>query len=110
VSLCAAAAEKLAARGTAARVVSLPCLELFRAQPEAWRREILPADRVPVVAVEAARGLTLQGLVGARGFVYGIDRFGASAPYEKLAEEFGFTPDQLAAAVGRHLEKLAGGA
>jgi transketolase len=110
VSLCCAAAEKLAARGTAARVVSLPCLELFRAQPEAWRREILPADRVPVVAVEAARGLTLQGLVGARGFVYGIDRFGASAPYEKLAEEFGFTPDQLAAAVGRHLEKLAGGA
>jgi transketolase len=110
VSLCCEAAEKLGAHGRAARVVSLPCLELFRAQPEAWRRELVPTGRLPVVAVEAARGLTLQGLVGDRGFVYGIDRFGASAPYERLAEEYGFTADALAAAVGRHLEKVAGSA
>jgi transketolase len=110
VSLCCDAADKLAAHGRAARVVSLTSLELFRAQPDAWRRELVPSGRVPVVAVEAARGMSLQALVGDRGFVYGIDRFGASAPYEKLAEEYGFTPDALAAAVGRHLEKVAGGA
>jgi len=106
VALACEAAQKLASRGLAARVVSLPCLELLERQPEAYRRELLPAERVPVVAVEAARGLSLRGLVGPRGFVYGIDRFGASAPAGRLAEEYGFTPDRLAAAVRAHLEKV----
>ena len=57
----------------------------------------------PVVAVEAGVGESLRRLVGTRGIVYGIDRFGASAPTADLAEEYGFTPDQLAGTVIEHL-------
>ena len=80
VSLACDAAEKLHAENVAARVVSLPCLELFYAQPASWRDELIPAERVPVVAIEAARGQSLRGLVGTRGFVYGtrpLRRIGA---------------------------------
>src|SRR5262249_21341309 len=99
VSLACDAAEKLAAENVAARVVSLPCLELFHAQPKAWRDALIPPDGPPVVAIEAARGQSLRELVGAHGLVYAIDRFGASAPYTDLAEYFGFTPDRVSARV-----------
>jgi transketolase len=94
VSLACAAAEKLSAGGLQARVVSVPCLELFLEQPAAYREGLLP-EGVPAVAVEASRGLGFWQLVGGRGFVYGIDRFGASAPIADLAEDYGFTPDAL---------------
>jgi transketolase len=102
VSLAVDAAAKLAAEGIAARVVSLPCLERWAEQPEDWRRELVPDD-TPVVAVEAARGESFRRWIGPRGLVVGIDRFGASAPIGALAEHFGFTPDQLAARVRKHL-------
>jgi transketolase len=60
-----------------------------------------------VVAIEAARGLSLHALTGGRGLVYGIDRFGASAPYADLAEFFGFTPDKVCARVLEHLRGQA---
>ena len=63
-----------------------------------------------MVAIEAARGQSLRGLVGARGLVYGIDRFGASAPYTDLAEFFGFTPDRVCARVLEHLRAPGRGA
>jgi transketolase len=103
VSLACDAAEKLHAENVPVRVVSLPCLELFLAQPESWRDALIPAEGVPVVAIEAARGQSLRGLVGPHGLVYGIDRFGASAPYTDLAEFFGFTPDHVCARVLEHL-------
>ncbi len=103
VSLACDAAEKLHAENVPARVVSLPCLELFNAQPKAWRDALIPAQSLPVVAIEAARGQSLRGLVGDRGLVYGIDRFGASAPYTDLAEFFGYTPDRVCARVLEHL-------
>jgi transketolase len=106
VGLSCEAAEKLSSRGVAARVVSLPSLELFERQSESYRSELIPAEAIPVVAVEAARGRSLRPLVGTRGLVYGIETFGASAPAGRMAEEFGFTPDRLAAAVSRHLEKV----
>ena len=56
-----------------------------------------------MVAIEASRGESLRRLVGYGGLVYGIDRFGASAPYTDLAQAFGFTPDALAARVLEHL-------
>jgi transketolase len=108
VGLCCDAAARLADEGVAARVVSLPCLELFEAQPADWRQELIPSRSVPVVAVEAARGLTLRGLVGDRGRVYGIDRFGASAPAGRMAEEYGFVPTALASAVLEHLAEVSG--
>ncbi|MEB2344178.1 MAG: transketolase [Deltaproteobacteria bacterium] len=103
VSLSVEAAAKLAADGIAARVVSAPCLELFAAQPEDWRRTLLAGGATPVVAVEAARGESFRRFVGPKGLVVGIDRFGASAPIGPLAETFGLTPDQLAERVRQHL-------
>jgi transketolase len=102
VSLACEAAALLSSDGIAARVVSAPSLELFAAQPAAYRDELLPSF-VPVVAVEAGRGQSWRGLVGREGLVYGIERFGASAPYPKLAEHFGFTPAALAERVRAHL-------
>jgi len=110
VSLACDAAEKLHAENISARVVSLPCLELFLAQPEAVRNALIPVDGPPVVAIEAARGQSLRALVGTRGFVYGIDRFGASAPYTDLAEFFGYTPDRVCARVLEHLRPPGEGA
>ncbi|MEM7409237.1 MAG: transketolase [Myxococcota bacterium] len=106
VSLACDAAEKLHADNIPARVVSLPCLELFEQQPAEWRQTLIPRDGTPVVAVEAGRGQSLQGLVGTNGLVYGIDRFGASAPYADLAQFFGFTPDQLCARVTEHVRSF----
>ncbi len=105
VPLALEAAGKLRSEGVAPRVVSVPSLELFRARPESERRALVPDDGTPVVAVEAARGESWRGLVGPRGLVYGIERFGASAPYTALAHEYGFTPDRLAARVLEHLHR-----
>jgi transketolase len=103
VPLAVQAADLLGERGVAARVVSTPSVELFLAQPEAVRGALVPEEGPCVVAVEAGRGETLRRLVGSRGLVYGIDRFGASAPHADLAEAFGFTPERLAARVLAHL-------
>jgi len=107
VSLAIDAAGKLEADGIAARVVSAPCLERFEAQPASHRDALLPKG-VPVIGVEAARGGSLLPFTGSRGLVYGIQRFGASAPIADLAVEYGFTPDRLAARVREHLEALRG--
>jgi transketolase len=104
VSLACDAAAKLRAEKVPARVVSLPCLELFLAQPEEYRLGLIPEEGPPVVAVEAGRGESLRRLAGTRGLVYGIESFGASAPYADLASHFGFTPDQLSARIQAHLE------
>jgi len=103
VGLACKSAEALAERGVVARVVSLPSLELWAEQPEAWRHAVVPADGTPVVAVEAARALSFASLVGPRGLLHGIDTFGASAKPKDLAEHFGFTPEQLTARVLAHL-------
>jgi transketolase len=98
VVLACDAATRLAAEGVSARVVSMPSLELLNEQPEAYRRELVPDD-IPVVGVEAGRGESLRGLVGRRGLIHGIDRFGASAPAKQLAEFFGYVPDALTARI-----------
>jgi transketolase len=108
VALACDAEEKLRAEGVRARIVSLPCLEVFLAQPEEYRRSLVPAENTPVVAVEAGVGESLRRLVGSRGLVYGIDRFGASAPAADLAGEFGFTPDKLAARILEHIREDSG--
>ena len=106
VALACDAAEKLHGEGIPARVVSMPCIELFLEQPLELQRRLVPVDGTPVVAVEAGRGESLRRFVGTRGLVYGIDRFGASAPLADLARFFGFTPDQLSARVVEHLRGL----
>lgn len=103
VRLACEAGEKLLGEGIPARIVSLPCLSLFLEQPEAYQERLIPREGVPVVAIEAGRGESLRRLVGGDGLVYGIDRFGASAPLKDLASAFGFTPDQVAARVQAHV-------
>jgi transketolase len=103
VSLACEAAEKLAAQNVAARVVSLPSLDRFAAQPDAVRHALLPNDGTPIVAVEMGRGESFWRHLGSRGLVYGIQTFGASAPQSQLAGRFGFTADALAARVLEHV-------
>jgi transketolase len=104
VPVACEAAAKLGEAAIAARVVSAPSLELFAAQGDDYRAELLPPG-VPVVGVEAARGGSLQRYCAAAGFVHGIDRFGLSAPHTDLAERFGFTGAKLAARVSEQLRR-----
>jgi transketolase len=102
VPLAQAALDLLAKKGVAGRLVSMPCLELFDAQPTAWREEVLPRA-LPIAVIEAARGVEWWRLAGKEGLVVGIDRFGASAPEKTLAEEYGFTPAKVVERLERWL-------
>jgi transketolase len=97
VSLCLAARELLERDRIPTRVVSLPSLEIFARQDAAYRDQVLP-PAVPLrVAVEAATPFGWDRWVGDAGTVIGIERFGASAPYERIYQEFGLTPEHIAA-------------
>ena len=104
--LAQAALELLAKKGKVGRLVSVPCLERFLRQPQAWRDAVLPPS-LPAAAVEAALGTEWWRLVGREGLVIGIDRFGESAPEKALAELFGFTPAKVAERIERWLCDLA---
>jgi transketolase len=99
VALVLAAQQKLAARGIAARAVSVPSMELFAEQDAAYRESVLPRG-VKRIAVEAAHPMPWYRLVGHDGVVMGIERFGASAPYERVYEELGLTVDELVKVAG----------
>ncbi len=89
--------------GIPTRVVSMPSMELFAQQPIAYRRDVLLPDVTTRVAVEAAHPMPWRRWVGDGGVVMGIERFGASAPYQRLYQEFGFTPVAVADQVRRML-------
>lgn len=95
VSLALDAAKLLAGQGIQARVVSVPDLGTFMAQPLEYRRSVLPAG-VKRVAIEAGRGESWGKLLGEEGLFIGWEQFGASAPAEVLAEQFGLTPSAVA--------------
>ncbi|HRX02218.1 MAG: transketolase [Anaerolineae bacterium] len=94
VHLAVAAREQLTARGIAARVVSLPSWELFDAQPSAYQESVLPHDGTPRIAIEA--GVSMGWERYAATFI-GINRFGASAPYQTIYKELGLTADNIVA-------------
>jgi len=96
VHLALAAREELQAGGIAARVVSMPCWELFDRQPQQYRDEVLPPTVRARVAVEQASTLGWDRYVGDGGAVVGMHTFGASAPLKQLLSKFGFTPDRVA--------------
>lgn len=96
VSLALQAAERLAEMMVGSRVVSIPCVERFAAQPEHYRASILP-EGLPKVAIEAAHPDLWYRWVGANGAVIGIDRFGESAPANELFAHFGFTVERVVA-------------
>jgi transketolase len=97
VSVAVEAREKLAAEGVGARVVSMPSWELFEKQPRSYKDEVLPPAVTARVAIEAGVTLGWERYAGARGAIIGMRRFGASAPYKKLMEEFGFTAANVVA-------------
>jgi transketolase len=87
--------ERLAAEGIAARVVSLPSMELFAQQPQEYRDAVLPPAVPARLAVEAAAPQPWYRWVGDHGIVMGIERFGASASYQRIYQEFGLTVDNV---------------
>jgi transketolase len=93
-SLLVEGAVKLSAKGLKVRVVSSPSEGLFRDQTEGYRESIVSYG-APVLGWTAGEPSTLRNLVGPLGKVYGMSRFGASAPFKVLDEKFGFTPDNV---------------
>ncbi|GAB4181169.1 MAG: transketolase [Calditrichia bacterium] len=89
------AAEKLESEGKQVRVVSMPSLEIFNRQSEAYQSQILPNDVIHRIVVEAGSTSCWAGIAGTHGKVIGLDHFGASAPYEILYEKFGITAERI---------------
>jgi len=107
VQIAVEVAEKLEAQNIGADVISMPCMELFEAQDEAYKRELLPdVDPSQILRVSIEAGVTLgwERYTMARGLNIGLDRFGASAPAKDLFARFGFTADSI---VPKILDKLS---
>jgi transketolase len=101
VAIAMAAREALAGEGIPVAVVSLPCWELFAAQDEAYRAEVLGGALR--VGIEAGVGFGWERWLGPEGVFIGMSGFGASAPFEELYKTFGITPDAIVAAVKKRL-------
>jgi len=97
VQLILAAQEELASRGIDARVVSMPCWEFFREQPQGYREEVLPPAVKARLSVEAAIPMGWREWVGDGGEIIGMTRFGASAPDKENFKRFGFTVEHVVA-------------
>jgi transketolase len=103
LSIALQAADLLAQRGVAAQVVSMPSWELFAAQDAEYRAQVLPATVTVRVAIEAGRSFGWERWIGTQGTMVGVDRFGASAPYQQIYQQLGLTPEALADAVQAQL-------
>lgn len=98
VQLAVDAAERLEQEGIAARVVSVPCLDWFAEQDADYQESVLPQAVTARVSVEAGLALPWWRFLGSHGRAVSLEHFGASAPYQKLFEEFGITTDAVVAA------------
>jgi transketolase len=94
VSIALDVAAQLEAAGHGADVVSMPCTELFDAQPAAYQADILPEDAL-IISIEAGTTIGWERYTGRQGLRIGIDSFGASAPIAALYEHFGLTADKI---------------
>ena len=103
LSLCVAAYEALKAEGIGARVVSMPCIELFQRQDEAYRDSVLPPSVLARVSVEQAAVMGWDKYVGSTGEIIGMHSFGSSAPLADLLKKFGFTPEKVLEAAKRQI-------
>jgi len=102
VAIAVDALPLLKEKGISGKVVSVPCLELFDAQDDAYKAKLIGKPKARV-AVEAGIGLSWQKLLGEKGHFVGMHSFGASGPAEKLYEYFGITPEGVVEAVTRQL-------
>lgn len=97
VHICLEAQQQLAAEGISARVVSMPCWELFDAQSKEYRDSVLPPNVTARVGCEAGLRMGWDRYIGSEGKFVGMTGFGASAPADVLYEHFGITSDNVAA-------------
>ncbi|WP_272869256.1 transketolase-like TK C-terminal-containing protein, partial [Mycobacterium tuberculosis] len=104
VQLAVAAQTLLADNDILARVVSMPCLEWFEAQPYEYRDAVLPPTVSARVAVEAGVAQCWHQLVGDTGEIVSIEHYGESADHKTLFREYGFTAEAVAAAAERALD------
>lgn len=95
VALALEARNQLEARGVATRVISAPCLEWFEEQDESYKETVLPRSVSARVSIEAGLRLGWERYLGAHGRSVSIEHFGASADYQTLYREFGFTPEAV---------------
>ena len=95
VALALDAQAQLEASGTPTRVVSMPSWDRFEQQDDEYKEQVLPGKVKARLAIEAASPLGWERYIGDSGAILGVDRFGASAPYAALAEEYGFTTDHV---------------
>ena len=107
VQLAIEAREALAGEGIAARVVSMPCVEWFNAQPAEYREQVLPKAVKARVSVEAGLALGWKEFVGDAGRSVSLEHFGASADYKRLFQEFGITTEAVTAAAKDSLAAAA---
>lgn len=105
LSLCVDAYEKLKAEGIKARVVSMPCWELFEQQDAAYKANVLPLNVTARVSVEMASTFGWERYVGAKGEMVGMHSFGASAPLKDVLKKFGFSAEKVVAAAQEVLGK-----
>jgi transketolase len=99
------AAKLESEKGLKVRIVSAPSEGLFRDQSVAYQESVLPSDK-PTFGLTAGLPVTLQGLVGPRGKVVGLDHFGYSAPYKVLDEKFGYTGENVFNKVTEYLNSI----
>ncbi|MBM3137921.1 MAG: hypothetical protein FJZ98_07015 [Chloroflexi bacterium] len=95
VDLIVKAGEKLAEEGVNVRLVSFPCWSFYEQQPQSYRDAVLDPAIEKRIAVEAGVTLGWERWVGTKGEIMGVDKYGASAPYEKIFEEYGLTADHV---------------
>jgi len=107
VQFALAAQQMLAAEGTGSRVVSMPCVEWFDEQEHSYHDQILPPTVRARVAVEAGVAMPWHRFVGDHGEVVSLEHFGASADWQTLYREFGFTGEAVADAARRTLGRIA---
>jgi len=88
------------------RVVSMPCWEIFEQQSDEYKNSLIPSRGAMKVSLEAGITMGWDKYIGQNGLAIGIDHFGASAPGKDLAEEFGFTADQVEQKIRDHLTRL----
>ena len=105
VALALSAQSELEKENIPTRVVSAPCLEWFAAQPENYRASVLPPSIKARVSIEAGIAQGWRELVGDSGEIISIEHFGASASYQKLFAEFGFTVENVVAAARRAMSR-----
>jgi transketolase len=104
VALAVDAYEALTSQGVRARVVSMPCWEIFESQPQSYREEVLPPKVKARVAIEQGSVLGWDRYVGPEGRVIGMQTFGASAPLKELQRKFGFEPERVVSVARELLE------